>query len=415
MRSRLRQLEFPKWAGLDLLNQEADFVPLNKYGRAFSFSHTIKTVLKKRIPLGLTRINYLTPVNQISLPVFSITRPNVHIAQITATQGKGFSIREALASGLMESVERDAGSNFKNFTQATYHELNNINKPYVPLEMLGYNATPYDQIDWVKAINLYTANSVLVPACEVVFPYEFPSKSPKLNHPSTTGLSAGNTNLEAIVYGIFEVSERHAVSMFLEGKPFCALNWQAIDIPEIQTLFAHLERIGAQWCIIDLSHLSPFPCYFVSLLYLDTHTPPVMVAGQGCHLSPKIALKRALSEAIQSHTVAVQGNREDLINNKSEWEDNEDDVIESWHQAKIEAETNGLSVLPDEEAPPQNVYELCLLACTLLEEHRYQNILVTNLNSPAINIPVMHVLVPGMVDHTSNEQQKVPPSPAPIY
>ena len=221
-----------------------------------------------------------------------------------------------------------------------------------------------------------------------------------------TGLSAGNTRLEAVLYGIFEVVERHAVSQFLAEKPFHVLDASSIHGPEIHALFKRLDELGAQWCIFDLSSLAPFPCFFVSLLYLDAHTPPVMVAGQGCHISSIVALKRALSEAIQSHTVAIQGNREDLIRHQGEWENEEADVIASWHEAKQEAEKHGLSQLQSETDSCKNMFELCTYACEQLFDQGYVNIMVTDLTVPNIEIPVVHVLIPGMVDQTTNEHQE---------
>lgn len=405
MRSRLSKLEPRPWKGIEFFYSKEDSKPLSPFYRAISFSQTIKKVLKQRLPLGITRVNYLTPLNRLEIPVFSITRPNVHSAQITATQGKGFFIREALASGLMESVERDAANKYKSLIRASEKELNALGKTYTSLEAIGYQAKPETPVDWVHAINLHTGQATLVPACEVVFPYAFPSGSEKINHPSTTGLSAGNTHLEAILYGIFEVVERHAVSEFLAEKPFKVLDVTSIQSPEIHSLFAHLEEIGAQWCIFDLSSLVPFPCFFVSMLYLDAHTPPVMVAGQGCHISPIIALKRALSEAIQSHTVAIQGNREDLIRHQGEWEEDETDVIASWQQAKQEAESQGFSQLPDFTNSFSTMFEACTFACDQLYNQGYETILVSDLTVPEVNIPAVHVLIPGIVDQTTNEHQ----------
>jgi len=405
MPSRLPQLKSSPWLGIERLSCQEDLKPLSPFYRAFSFSHTIKKALNKSLPLGITRINYLTPLNRLEIPVFSITRPNVHSAQITATQGKGFFIREALASGLMESVERDAANKYVTLTRALTEELKALGKNVIPLESIGYKPEGGTPIDWVHALSLKTGHSVLAPACEVLFPYEFPALSEKINHPSTTGLSAGNTRLEAILYGIFEVVERHAVSQFLAEQPFYVLDLSSIHSSEILALFAHLDKLGAQWCIFDLSSLAPFPCFFVSLLYLDAHTPPVMVAGQGCHLSPLLALKRALSEAIQSHTVAIQGNREDLIRHQGEWENDETDVITSWYQVKQEAEKFGFSQLQPTTDSCCNMFELCTFACEQLYDQGYGNILVTDLTVPNINIPVVHVLIPGMVDQTTNEHQ----------
>jgi ribosomal protein S12 methylthiotransferase accessory factor len=408
MRSRLSKLESPPWQGIESFSSTDDFKPLSPFYRAFSFSQTIKKVLQQRLTLGITRVNYLTPLNRLDIPVFSITRPNVHSAQITATQGKGFFIREALASGLMECVERDAANRYSKFIRASEKELKNMGKTYSSLEEIGYQSKQDTLIDWVHALNLHTGQATLVPACEVIFPYDFPPGAEKINHSSTTGLSAGNTHLEAIIYGIFEVVERHAVSQFLSEKPYKVLDSSSIQSPEIRSLLDHLETIGAQWCIFDLSALVPHPCFFVSMLYLDAHTPPVMVAGQGCHISPIVALKRALFEAIQSHTVAIQGNREDLIRHQGEWEDDEADVITSWQKAKQDAEAQGFSQLPDFTHTFNTMFDLGTFACELLYNKGYKNILVTDLTVPNVRIPVVHVLISGMVDQTTNEHQQLP-------
>ena len=53
--------------------------------------------------MGITRIANVTGFDTIGIPVVMVTRPNSR--SISVSQGKGFDVPSAKASGVMESIE----------------------------------------------------------------------------------------------------------------------------------------------------------------------------------------------------------------------------------------------------------------------------------------------------------------------
>lgn len=388
------------YRGLESLFSEADRYQLIRGKvRTFEASYALRKVWCVKSLIGITRITDLTELDYIGIPVISATRPDVDSAQITATQGKGLKKIDAIVSALMEAVERFSCANFNKIQQHRFVVNDNA---YILPNILNLEKWNNELIDWVPAISLRTNEKKFLPAADVVFPY-YPSENAKRPvRPSTTGVSAGNTLAEAVLHGIFEVVERDATSKFLiEGYKGHLLDIETITTPEECNLINLFIKAKIDILIFDLTHLSPLPVFYVSILNEEGLGPNIACAGQGAHILPHIALRRALTEAAQSRIIALQGSREDLIRHSSDWIGSYNYFKSRRAYMKEQAIKNcGIKKIDNISHLnyPTSFCELFIWTLHALYKMGYKDIFYTDLTHAKINIPVAHVIVQGMVD-----------------
>ena len=284
--------------------------------REFSSSQVLKKIWHLQPIIGISRLANLTDFNRLKLPIVSAMRTNVDKAQITSTQGKGSTFREAMCGALMENIERFSASKYEGeffkdtFSNLKQSAINAIN----PIDFYYPEKSLEEVQDWISGTHLTTGEHYLIPAAEILFPYHPRQKSSLYIKPHTSSLAAGMSLEEATIHSLIETIERYSTSLFhLEhDDPTLAsfIPKKGVKDKECLDLLNQLESIGANIIILEIK--SPLPTYFVGLLDSSSLGPPMSVAGTGCSLFPNKALKSALLEAIQGMVVTIQGTREDL-------------------------------------------------------------------------------------------------------
>jgi YcaO-like protein with predicted kinase domain len=389
------------WEGIKLLETSSDRIPIETASlRVFSNDQTLDRVLKYRYYLGVTRINHISDLDIFDIPIVSVTRPNVNIHQLSAAQGKGLTLLEATVSALMEAVERQAGESYPIDKTATLKEMGS---DCIDPSIFGIDCSKDTVIDWVKGISLKASKNVYIPAAKVLFPYIPTVNAKEISSSTTNGLASGNTLLEATLHGLFEVIERHGIYEFLEGAPAKYLDLETLA-PTEKRLVKSIEETGSRICILDLSEFSLLPTVFVSLLRNHPMSPSIMVAGQGCHRDFAIAIRRGITEAVQSHTVSLQGSREDLIRHHSNWDTPEESLKDMWEEAKENAKKVGISKFESTTSENKIISEHVEEVCELLRSAGYSDVIVTDVTNPEVKIPVVSVIVPGILDSTILEK-----------
>jgi len=150
---------------------------------------------------------------------------------------------------------------------------------------------------------------VMVPANAVFHPYN-PLNGSQLRS-NTNGIASGNTIEGAVLHGLFEVIERDA----LGTAEYTRNPGREIILDESDGLNYELKRrmeeAGVLVKLWLLDH--DVGIHTVVCATDDTvlHDPALLVMGAGSHLSPQIAVARALTEAAQSRMVQIHGARED--------------------------------------------------------------------------------------------------------
>ncbi|HHZ9819196.1 YcaO-like family protein [Legionella pneumophila] len=271
--------------------------------RARHFSETLNLLNQFKKLAGITRLADLTHLDYTSLPVYTAIRPRAK--SLTTSQGKGLTKEAAKCSALMESIEvYFAEEIIPQVTNKSELELTQSNNLFIPINQLANSVrftNPSQPINWVYADLVFSGKTILVPFAE----YSLNSYLPEvlIYSPDTTGLTGGNNYKEALLHGILEVIERQ----------------DAQQITEIAFVNSNLvENLSIRFdCFITYQeNYYRVPSFEVLLKSKNPFENQILFKGSGSHLNKKIALNRALTEAIQSRVTTIAGSRDDLINTK---------------------------------------------------------------------------------------------------
>lgn len=228
--------------------------------------------------------------------------------------GKGRTQEAARVSALFEGIERGSIRYTGNepIIFKSFHELKN--QAIVPSDIQHFSK---DQLDnptntlklgpvplsfcndvaypWLPAWSLTHKDRRYVPA-DIVLLGRPGSEESRIGVFETNGLSAGNTKEEAILQGLFELIERDAVAIWW----FNRLRMPAVDTfffnddPWYQETLNAINQLGFDVSFLDLTHDLGVP-----VTACIGKKPEGWLIGYGCHLDPRIATSRALSELVQ--------------------------------------------------------------------------------------------------------------------
>ncbi len=291
--------------------------------RVFSPETTLAITTKLLPRIGVTRIANITDLDRVGIPVFSAIRPSAAAGAISIYSGKGTTETNARISAIMESFERclaeqpevsvnlaGIGLNTERVVD-TYESLSESYPALYPDTLLM--PRPIDEftgIEWVLGHDIMNDIEVYVPANAVFHPYD-PKNGNKLFRSNTNGLASGNTIEEAVLHGLLEVVERDALSIaeFTRnpGKEILLDESDGMNY-ELKT---RMEEAGIEVKLWLLESDINIPTVVAALDDTVLKDPALLVMGAGAHLSPEIAITRALTEAAQSRVVQIHGARED--------------------------------------------------------------------------------------------------------
>jgi ribosomal protein S12 methylthiotransferase accessory factor len=234
--------------------------------------------------------------------------------------GKGRSADQARVSALCEALERYSGvyqgdearvrasqdelgavaltlGELLNFSEAQYR----TRAQHTPRETDLRRSVPEPldagtPIDWTPAWSLGKRERRYVP---LAYCYaEAPAESgTAFSGPCSNGVAAGTCLEEAVLQGLLELVERDAAAVWWYNR----LARPAIDLdsfadPYFSALRADYARLGWTVWVLDLTHdLGIATCVALA------HEPGAdrFAIGFGCHLEPRLAVQRALTELNQ--------------------------------------------------------------------------------------------------------------------
>lgn len=261
---------------------------------------------------GVSRIADITGLDYLGLPVFNSIRPDAEARNLTVTCGKGLSRDTALASAMMEAVERDSGEQRgRDGVVGTLSEVAELTTPLHPSRLVlarNHEWAKDVPLEWWPTWNLVTDQLVLVPAAAVFTPYK---KPPRLIGGCSDGLAAGNSRAEAVLHALYELIERDCTAF---GETL--LDGMRVDLPSLTGHLAdlrdRLHRFGIQLHLFVFINDIGVPTFYALIDDAASAVPWLICAGAGCHLDPEVAAARAITEAIQSRLSVISGGREDL-------------------------------------------------------------------------------------------------------
>jgi ribosomal protein S12 methylthiotransferase accessory factor len=254
---------------------------------------------------GVTRLADLTGFDRIGLPVWQAVRPMGR--SLSVSQGKGRSRSVARLSALMEALE---------LHHAETLPAGHMEPVSAPSRQLwsGHISIPSRRIAWLAGTDLLTLRPLDVPRGLVSLDTSVPADD--LGAVST-GLAGHTDRTGAVLKGLCEVLERHAMAGFEAMGPMdrarCAMPTEGQQGRATRWLVARIRASGCVPLLWDLS--APFGVPIVLAVILDggegpMPLPPVM--GLACHPHAETAAFAALAEAAQGRVTHLAGAREDI-------------------------------------------------------------------------------------------------------
>lgn len=370
--------------------------------------------------VGITRVADITGLDTIGIPNTIAVRPSRDRMCNSAYSGKGLRLLDALVGGQMEALEVAVGHDDRlPMHKSSWSELHERGLHAVhPDRLIPLPGAPFEltdmSTDWLMGSEIRSGEARLLPADCCVFRR---SPVPRIWKISSNGLASGNTVVEAMSHALAEVIERDAESHFrlateyadlpgllglVAGPPRVAAPSGALAPPRdfpligpgtlpvpLRDLVARVRAAGIDLALRLITSDIAIPTILCAVHEETTDDRRHLVQyGCGSHPDPRIAARRAITEATQSRVTAIQGSREDLAagaicpaDPPAEWFDPESSGIDF-----ADIPTTIFSDVRDDIG--------CMLDA--LDTAALDPAVVVNLTNDAIGFPVVKVIVPGM-------------------
>jgi ribosomal protein S12 methylthiotransferase accessory factor len=352
--------------------------------------------------MGITRVANVTGLDKIGIPVVMTCRPNSR--SLSVFQGKGVDLDSARASGVMEAIETYNGETILNpLKLASYEEMRSSHRVLdgrtLPQSVEGYFHDHRPML-WIEGHDLIQQASLWVPYEAVHTDFSTPAPpGGSCFRVSTNGLASGNHLLEAISYGLCEVVERDATTLwnFLDNraKQETEVDIDTVDDELCADLIHRCRQAGLSVRVWEATSDIGIPTYVAELRESSLKQGAVWgkaAFGSGCHATRHVALARALTEAAQARTTFIAGARDDMS-----WDDYESDdgpalATRSGHAGEPE-----FRKFPQATSWSSDTIRADLLwAMDRLTSVGLERIIVVDLTKAEFALPVVRVIAPGL-------------------
>jgi thioglycine synthase len=393
---------------------------------------TLMLIMSISKQIGVTRLADITYMDKLAIPNYSAVLPGTK-DYIWVYSGKGTTKAHAKASALMECIERYCSlpnSTERSFIQGSYDQLSqryNVLHPDEVVEPINFQYRNYMTMDFLPGFELFSGESILVPASLVLFRYS--PKAPALNPFAfyhTNGLASGNVLEEAVCHSLCEIIERDAISLAelrasaipfhfirtiansLKAKqyPVCSVpadqftddpsifpdvDIHDIDFDPIKLLVRKFERARIHLIIKDTRSDIGIPTFNASSIEWLTHDYGYLVEGHGTHPDARIALLRAITEVSQTRAANIQGARDDL--RKINYGENNSDDKRTW---QFMPSKNKIKFSQVQTYINRDILDDINLILARLQHAGLKKAIIVDLTIPEVGIPVVRAIVPGL-------------------
>ncbi|HEY2513512.1 MAG TPA: YcaO-like family protein [Polyangiaceae bacterium] len=349
--------------------------------------------------LGITRLANITHLDHLGMPVWTGIRPNART--LATSQGKGEDHDSAKASALMEAIEFHHAEHLEGLPLRydTYRGLKRI-ADVCPVELLPRH--PATRVAagaprlWIEGYDVARGVPAWVPFSKVCISNAAEPFDAEMLVRSSNGLASGNHRLEAIVHGLCEVIERHGGARDDPARRVY-VDLAKVTFPPLRSVLDRLEGADVAVAAWEIPCSIAVPSYGAMLVERPTRARWRLVGtygGAGAHLSPSVAMMRALTEAVQSRVTFIAGSRDDMT--RAHYWATQDETAQQVFFDRVEA-AKGALVPMVEHARETDSFEgdlATLLECLRAEGHK--SVIVVDLTRPELEIPVVTVIVPGL-------------------
>ena len=283
--------------------------------RCRPLSETLELAVAAGIRAGVTRVADVTAFAIPGIPVFQATRPDTR--SLAVSQGKGLTPTAAIVGALLEAVELWAAERLP--APAARCPLGDLRREDIATWSGERDGLAID-LDRTRP-RAWLHGSDLLSGAARAMPWDLLSLDftrPTVEYPATSnGLACGNNRTEALVSGVAELLEHHCKAQFAAIGPrhrhAAQIGLATIDDPLARRLIRRIERAGFElraWSTGQEIGLAAIEVtMFGNGSSFDDIAP---VTGNGCHPEARVALLRALLEAVQTRAALVAGGRDDL-------------------------------------------------------------------------------------------------------
>jgi thioglycine synthase len=393
---------------------------------------TLAKVIPLQSKIGVTRLADITDMDVLRIPNFSAVLPGTE-DYIWVYSGKGPTKQHAMASALMESIERysslPAGGTRK-FVRSSYADLSkdqNVLHPEEIIEPVRFEYRDDMLMDWLAGYDIAAKEVIMVPASIALFRY---TPSPPAVNPfsffHTNGLASGNVIEEAVCHALCEVIERDAMSIAelrASAIPFHILrsvthslasagygqssvpsekfsddpsifpdvDVTGVDFQPVRDLVEKFRTAGIALTIKDITSDLGIPTFNASSVEWVSHDYGYLVEGHGTHPDARIALLRAITEVSQSRAANIQGARDDL--RKIRYGESNTDDRRAW---QFMPSTNRKKFSDIPTFFNEDILEDIELILSRLKSVGLSRVIMVDLTNPELKIPVVRAIVPGL-------------------
>lgn len=379
--------------------------------RACDPEETVRRLKSVAPQVGVTRLANVTGLDVVGIPIWIAIRPNSR--GLATSQGKGLTHAASKASALMESIESWHAENIEQPILVDSPWSLRRRVPIIRYDRLSHYAdgAPRDDqpISWIEGYDLLQESSCWVPLESVSTNYvgSAQQRSSMTFMQSSNGLAGGNEVLEAITHALNELVERDSIHRAEDAMrrfdPARRVKTETIDDEDCRTVLDKLDRAGVAVAAFDLTSDLGIPVYGCSIVDADDTLrwrtlPPFN--GYGCHLSPGIAMLRAITEAVQSRLTYISGTRDDISQSQYRVGGNPEALRsfrDAWARSPAQLDFRERKNLATPSFNGDIRYTLDILRAAGLE-----NAVAVDLHKPHVGVAVVRMVVAGLAGTLSH-------------
>jgi ribosomal protein S12 methylthiotransferase accessory factor len=292
---------------------------LHSSHRACAPAETLERIRPYLAAAQVTRVADITGLDRIGIPVTLPVRPNSRTLATAA--GKGLDLESSMVSGAMESLELHAAEwadlPVREGTEESLRREGHDVLALADLQLMHRvpTPTPLTQHAWVPGWDVLRQVEVLSPVAAVHMAtfQQWPHlKLLGYVAAGSNGLASGNTLLEAICAALYEVLERDAIACAMAAGGGLAVGDALLGDDRIADLLARLTAAGLHLELEDCTWDTEVPT-FQAFIYDLEHARVAATRGEGSHLDPRIAIIRAVTEAVQARAIIIAGSRDEIL------------------------------------------------------------------------------------------------------
>ncbi|MGW4029828.1 YcaO-like family protein [Streptomyces sp. NPDC004838] len=353
--------------------------------------------------LGITRLADVTGLDVIGIPVVQAIRPNSR--SLSVSQGKGADAESAKASAMMEAIELWHAEHIEiPCLHGSYNGLRNRHRLVDPHQLplvRGVRVRPEQQRSWLPGWDVLSDEQVWVPFEVVSMNTVGVGQATMTFLATSNGLASGNHLLEAVAHALCEVIERdaHAVTSArgTTDSPGAKIDLDTVDEPSLRDLIDVCRAADMELAVFELTSDVGVATFRAGLLEREGRGQWNRLGaewGCGTHLSPTVALSRAVTEAAQARLTVIAGSRDDnppgvYTGSQGVWS------AETFRDSRFTA-PGTRPFLPRARRAETDTFEGDLeVMLDALRTVGVDQVVVVDLTRPEIGVPVVKVIVPG--------------------